>query len=353
MTHKIRIDGFAGPHESLQVVAAFAQLFRIPEDRARLLLERAPLVIKEGLDEDVADKYRQNLERIGLRVTVISPMSLTDELVLAVVGEAPATTPAGTAGRVAALAGEAVSPSAAAGATPPALPSAPATPAEQPGFRFRIEGRPDFAFLTVELPANQTLKVEASAMATMDTSLRMKTKLKGGLGRFLTGESLFVNEFTAENVPGEIGIAPGAPGDLAHVYLRNETLFLQNSAFVACDPAVNLETKWQGFTKGFFSGESFFLVRASGQGDLWFNTYGGLIELDVDGDYVVDTGNIVAFTEGLEYNIGKVGGYKSLFFSGEGLVCRFSGKGKVWIQTRSPAAFVSWAHWFRPVQKSN
>lgn len=327
MTHKIRIDGFAGPHPSLPVIAAFAQLFRIPEDRARLLLERAPLVIKEGLDDVAADKYRQSLERIGLRVTVITPLSLADELVLAVADAAPA-------------------------ATPPAPPLAPAPPGEQPGFRFRIEGRPDFAFLTVELPANQTLKVEASAMATMDTSLRMKTKLKGGLGRFLTGESLFVNEFTAENVPGEIGIAPGAPGDLAHVYLRNETIFLQNSAFVACDPAVNLETKWQGFTKGFFSGESFFLVRASGQGDLWFNTYGGLIELDLDGDYVVDTGNIVAFTEGLEYSIGKVGGYKSLFFSGEGLVCRFSGKGKVWIQTRSPAAFVSWAHWFRPVQKS-
>ncbi|MES2917150.1 MAG: TIGR00266 family protein [Pseudomonadota bacterium] len=350
MTHKIRIEGFAGPHESLQVVAAFAQLFRIPEDRARLLLERVPLVIKEGLDEVAADKYRQNLERIGLRVTVVTPMSLTDELVLAIAGEASA------AARVAALAEQTahlVAPLPGEGVAPPTNPPAPATPAEQPGFRFRIEGRPDFAFLTVALEANQTLKVEASAMATMDTSLRMKTKLKGGLGRFLTGESLFVNEFTAENVPGEIGIAPGAPGDLAHVYLRNETLYLQNSAFVACDPAVNLETKWQGFTKGFFSGESFFLVRASGQGDLWFNTYGGLIELDVDGDYVVDTGNIVAFTDGLEYNIGKVGGYKSLFFSGEGLVCRFSGKGKVWIQTRSPAAFVSWAHWFRPVQKSN
>lgn len=233
------------------------------------------------------------------------------------------------------------------------LPPAELQDDQQPGFKFRIEGRPDYAFLTVQIPANQTLKVEASAMATMDTSLKMKTKLKGGLGRFLTGESLFLNDFTAENVAGEIGIAPAAPGDLAHVYLKNEIIYLQNSAFVACDPAVNLETKWQGFMKGFFSGESFFLVRASGEGDLWFNTYGGMIALDVDGDYVVDTGNIVAFTDGLEYSISTIGGYKSLFFSGEGLVCRFKGKGRVWIQTRTTGALVSWAHWFRPVQSSN
>lgn len=323
MTHKVQISGFAGTHEEERVTNAFALLFKISEEKAEALLARLPLIIKDGLDAETAAKYMANLQKIGLRVEVIAPP--VPELVAAYV--------------------------------PPEnskpLPRAELQEAEQPGFKFKIEGRPDYAFLTVQLPANQTLKVEASAMATMDTNLKMKTKLKGGLGRFLTGESLFLNDFTAENVAGEIGIAPAAPGDLAHVYLRGETLFLQNSAFVACDPAVTLETKWQGFTKGFFSGESFFLVRASGQGDLWFNTYGGMIELDIEDDYVVDTGNIVAFTDGLEYSISKIGGYKSLFFSGEGLVCRFKGKGKVWIQTRTAAAFVSWAHWFRPVEKSN
>ena len=81
--------------------------------------------------------------------------------------------------------------------------------------------------------------------------------------------------------------------------------------------------------------------------------YGEPLPEHIDDDYVVDTGNIVAFTDGLEYTISKVGGYKSLFFSGEGLVCRFRGKGKVWIQTRTANAFVNWAHWYRPVQKSN
>jgi len=222
---------------------------------------------------------------------------------------------------------------------------------EYAGLSFAIEGKPDYSFVTVQIPANETLKVEASAMATMDTNIKMKTKMRGGVGRFLTGESLFINDFTAQEVTGEIGIAPSAPGDLCHQYLDGNTIYLQNSAFVASSSNVAVESKWQGMVKGFFSGESLFLIRAQGTGDLWFNSYGAIIEIDVTDDYVVDTGNIVAFTEGLEYNISKVGGYKSLFFSGEGFVCRFKGQGKVWIQTRSTQAFVGWAHWFRPSKK--
>ena len=225
------------------------------------------------------------------------------------------------------------------------------TTAEQRGFNFTIKGRPDYSFLEVEIPANETIKVEASSMATMDTNLRMKTKMRGGLGRLFTGESIFINEFTAEGGVGEIGIAPALPGDLVHQYLDNDIIYLQNSAFVAADMGVEVESKWQGLTKGFFSGESLFLIRCSGKGDLWFNSYGAIIEIDVTDNYVVDTGNIVAFTDGLDYRISKVGGYKSLFFSGEGFVCRFSGQGKVWIQTRGADAFTAWAHYFRPAGK--
>lgn len=220
----------------------------------------------------------------------------------------------------------------------------------QPGFKFVIKGRPDYSFLEVQIPKDKTIKVEASSMATMDTNLRIKTKVRGGLGRLLAGESIFINEFTAEGGPGEIGIAPSVPGDLMHYYLHDQIIFLQNSAFVAAAIGVDVESKWQGLTKGFFSGESLFLIRCSGKGDLWFNTYGAIIEIDVTDNYVVDTGNIVAFTDGLDYRISRVGGYKSLFFSGEGFVCRFSGRGKVWIQTRGTDAFASWANAFRPTK---
>lgn len=214
-------------------------------------------------------------------------------------------------------------------------------------YTFRFDAKPDYSFLTVQVPANQTLKVEASAMAAMSTNMKMKTKMRGGFGRFLTGESLFINDFTAEGGAGEISVAPGSPGDMDHVYLENETIFLQNSAFVASSPGINVESKWQGLVKGFFGGESLFLIRCSGTGDLWFNTFGALIEIDVKGSYVVDTSYIVAFTHGLNYNVTRVGGYKSLFLSGEGLVCRFNGTGKLWIQTRQIPAFGSWVFPFR------
>ncbi len=220
-------------------------------------------------------------------------------------------------------------------------------------FQYDIDHKPDFAFLTVQIPAGRTLKVEASAMATMSTNLEMKTKAKGALSRLLTGESLFINEFTALGGPGEIGIAPGPPGDVEHVFLDGETVYLQNSAFVASGGAVRIESKWQGMIRGFFSGEKLFLVRASGRGDLWFNTYGAMIPINVDGSYVVDTGHIVAFTQGLDYQISSVGGYKSLFFSGEGLVCRFSGQGRLWIQTRQLPPFCRWVYPYRPKKKES
>jgi len=224
---------------------------------------------------------------------------------------------------------------------------------ENSEFQYRFDCKPDFSFLTVEIPAATTLKVEASAMATMDTNIQMKTKMRGGFSRMLTGESVFINEFTAEGGAGEITIAPAPPGDMEHVYLDGDTIFLQNSAYVASGMNVTIETKWQGLVKGFFSRDGLFLIKCSGQGDLWFNTYGAIIEIDVTGSYVVDNSYIVGFTEGLEYNITRIGGYKSLFFSGEGLVCRFTGTGKVWIQTRQVPAFAHWIYPFRRGKKNN
>ncbi|MCU0431460.1 MAG: TIGR00266 family protein, partial [Cytophagaceae bacterium] len=113
---------------------------------------------------------------------------------------------------------------------------------------------------------------------------------------------------------------------------------------------VTVDSKWQGF-KGFFSGEGLFLLKCSGMGDLWFNSYGGIIPIDVTDSLVVDTGHIVAFTEGLSYRVTTLGGYKSFFFSGEGLVCKFEGQGRVWIQTRKVFPLVGFLDAFRP-QKS-
>ena len=217
-------------------------------------------------------------------------------------------------------------------------------------YAFTVTGAPDYAMVNVTIPQGKTLKAEASAMAYMDSSLKMKTKMGGGFKRMLSGEKLFVNEFTAEEAAAAIGIAPGSPGDIQHVYLEDETICVQNSASLASSPNLDVSIDFQGF-KGFFSGEKLFMVKCTGTGDLWFNSFGGIIEIDVKNNYVVDTGYIVGFTSGLAYDVRPVGGLKSLFFSKEGLVCRFSGEGKIWIQTRLAPAFVTWADAFRRVEK--
>jgi uncharacterized protein (TIGR00266 family) len=224
---------------------------------------------------------------------------------------------------------------------------------EKTDYPFTVAGAPDYGMFNVTIPRGRTLKVENAAMAYMDSTLTMKTRMGGGFKRMLSGEKLFINEFTAAERDGEIGIAPGTPGDVGHLYLEDETVYLQNSSYLASSPDVQVGIDFQGF-KGFFSGEKIFMISCSGTGDLWFNTFGGMIEIDVKDNYVVDTGHIVGFTGGLSYDVRPVGGLKSLFFSGEGLVCRFSGEGKIWIQTRMPPAFITWADGFRKVkQKKN
>jgi len=225
---------------------------------------------------------------------------------------------------------------------------------------YEIEHSPAYASLRIDLQANQTVLVESGAMAAMDSCIKMKSKVQGGLmkgiGRMVSGESFFVSEFTAEGRAGQLYVSPGVPGDIQHYYLQGNGLMIQSSGFVAASPTVQIDTKFQGF-KGFFSGESLFLLRATGEGDIWFSSYGAIVEIPVAGDYVVDTGYIVAFEDSLNYNVEMLGGlsFKGLktgILGGEGLVCRFSGRGRLWVQSRELYALINFLNPFRPV-KSN
>jgi uncharacterized protein (TIGR00266 family) len=95
------------------------------------------------------------------------------------------------------------------------------------------------------------------------------------------------------------------------------------------------------------------LLKASGTGDIFFNSYGAIMPIDVTGGFMVDTGYIVAFEDTLQYNVTVLPGLrtagkiKSFFFGGEGLVCQFTGTGRVWIQTRQISSFLAWVHPFR------
>lgn len=226
---------------------------------------------------------------------------------------------------------------------------------------YQIEHSPAYASLILDLQPQQTVLVEASAMAAMDSSINMKSKIQGGLmkglGRMMGGESLFISQFTAQNKSGRLYVCPGVPGDIQHYFIENRCgLMVQSSGFVACCDTVEIDTQFQGF-KGFFSGESLFLLRATGSGDFWFSSYGAILEIPVKEDYVVDTSYVVAFEDTLNYNVEVIGGlaFKSLktgILGGEGLVCRFSGQGRLWIQSRAVYPLLNFLRPFRPT-KSN
>ncbi len=227
--------------------------------------------------------------------------------------------------------------------------------------RFEIQHSPAYASLHLDLSPNQTVLVESGAMAAMDPCIKMKSKVKGGLmkgvARMVSGESLFVSEFTAEAQAGRLMVAPGVPGDIHHHRLNNNSLYVQSSGFVASSPTVSIDTKFQGL-RGFFSGESLFLVRLTGSGDVWFSSYGAIQEIPISGDYVVDTGYIVAFEDTLSYQVEMLGGlsFRGLrtgIFGGEGLVCRFQGQGRVWVQSRRLDNLINFLNPFRPMKSSD
>jgi uncharacterized protein (TIGR00266 family) len=226
---------------------------------------------------------------------------------------------------------------------------------------YDIDHAPSYASLRLRLQPDQSVLVESSGMAAMDSNIKMKSKMQGGLlkglGRMMGGESLFVSEFTAENVAGEVFVSPGVPGDIQHYSLSGNSLLVQSAGFVACSPTVEIDSKFQGF-RGFFSGESLFLIRATGEGDFWFSSYGAILEIPVAGDYVVDTGYLVAFEDSLDYQVENIGGlsFKGLstgILGGEGLVCRFQGTGKVWVQSRCLFPLLNFLNPFRPVKSNN
>ena len=121
----------------------------------------------------------------------------------------------------------------------------------------------------------------------------------------------------------------------------NGTLFIQSSSFLAGVPSLDIDTQFQGL-KGFFTGESLFFLKISGNGPVLLASYGGIEELTVSGKLLVDTGHIVAFGQGLTYTVRRLGGWKSFFLGGEGLVCEFSGSGKVWVQSRNVTSLSGW-----------
>ena len=121
--------------------------------------------------------------------------------------------------------------------------------------------------------------------------------------------------------------------------MENRKLIVQSGSFVACDSEVDLDIGWQGF-KSLFSGESLFWLHLSGSGNVVLNSFGAIYSIDVVDEYIVDTGHIVAFDEGLSFSVTKAAkSWASSILGGEGLVCKFTGSGRIYCQSHNSNAF--------------
>jgi uncharacterized protein (TIGR00266 family) len=210
-----------------------------------------------------------------------------------------------------------------------------------------IVAGPAFAIGTIEVGAGAEVKVEAGAMAAMSGDVEIETASQGGLlgglkRSVLGGESFFINTFRSPT-DGHVAVAAKLPGDMKLLPLSGNTWFVQSGSWIASDPSIEVDTKWGG-SKTFFGGEGLFLLKCTGSGDVLVSSYGAILEREIpEGQtYVVDTGHVVAFPDGMSYGVEKAGSWKSTLLGAEGLVVRFQGPGSIWLQTRSPQDLLGW-----------
>jgi uncharacterized protein (TIGR00266 family) len=215
--------------------------------------------------------------------------------------------------------------------------------------KHEIQGNPDYGDLKVWLEPGEAIWAESGAMSRMSRHLEVKTRMVGGflkaaVRKMVGGESLFVAEYHASR-PGFVCFSPAIPGTVLHRTLREDSFYLTRGSFLACTPGMELRTRFGGL-KAFFSGEGAFFIECQGSGEVFYNAYGGIVEKDLDGEYTVDTGHLVAWEPTLDYSIGGMGGIKQTLFSGEGLVMKFRGQGKIYLQTRHLGGMAGWLSGF-------
>ena len=207
--------------------------------------------------------------------------------------------------------------------------------------RYSIEGEP-LPVVICELENGETMITESGAMSWMSPNMKMETTSGGGIGkmfgRALSGESLFLNRYTAVGGTGTIAFASSFPGSIrAFEIAPGQEIVAQKSAFLAATAGVELSVfVQQKIGSGFFGGEGFIMQRISGNG-IAFLEYDGYVkeyELAPGQQMVVDTGYLAAMTASCSVEVKTVPGVKNMLFGGEGIFNTVvTGPGRIWLQT--------------------
>jgi uncharacterized protein (TIGR00266 family) len=212
-----------------------------------------------------------------------------------------------------------------------------------------VEGKPVFAHVLVELEPGETFVAESDAMSCMSAELDMTAKFNGGwlnalLKKFLGGESLFVNHFKNNgNKTMNLHLTQATPGDIVVKELTGNSYCIQTGSYIASEVGIKLGVKWAGFNS-LIGGEGLFKLVVSGHGKVIFGAYGGIIEKEISGEYIVDSGHLVAYEPNMKLKQQLAGGIFGSFFGGEGFVTRVEGNGKIYLQTRNISGLASWVN---------
>ena len=215
---------------------------------------------------------------------------------------------------------------------------------------YEIKYKPSYSMLVVKLEANESVTAEAGALTYMDPNIDVRTRRReksilGTIGlKLMGGQSFFVNDYTAQQNLGEVAFVSAPVGDIETLAVKpNQGYIIQSSSYIASTQNVELDIKWQGFTKGLF-GQGLFMIKVSGDGTLFINTFGAIDKhtLKPGQTLIVDNFHLVAFSDTCDYKVRKFGGLKSTLLGGEGLVTEIRGPGDVYIQTKNLREFVEW-----------
>ncbi|MBU1194560.1 MAG: TIGR00266 family protein [Proteobacteria bacterium] len=211
----------------------------------------------------------------------------------------------------------------------------------------------DLQAVEVELDPGETVIAEAGAMNWMEEDIGFEAKMgdgsqpdKGFMGklfdagkRALTGESLFMTHFTnAGATKRRVAFSAPYPGKIIPVNMAaiGGELICQKDAFLCAALGTQVTIAFnRKLGAGFFGGEGFILQRLVGDGMAFIHAGGTIVEKQLSGQTLkVDTGCIVGFSKGIDYDIQRAGNLKSMFFGGEGIfLATLKGHGTVYLQS--------------------
>lgn len=226
---------------------------------------------------------------------------------------------------------------------------------------YKILNESNFPVVEVSMQAGDAFRLETGSMLSMTDQIALEGKrngsLFGALGKaMLGGENFFLTTAKSSGADQKLTVAPKGFGTIRHIQLDgNRNWFLEDGVFLASDSSVEINViRQRGISSPLLGGTGgFFVLKTAGAGNLFVESFGSIIELEITPDkpITVDNNHVIGWEETVHHEIVMASGVFG-FKTGEGLAIKLSGSGKVLIQTRQPEAFTQLMLPYIPQQRS-